>query len=258
MGSRRIKLFVVLVLVCTCGAVAATLASGEYAVTNGSFEDSTSMAGSGWQEYPEDDVITISTDSSQAYYGTNSAVIYRNGSDITLYNNITVVDAGNEGPHVGETVEAGVWVMFDTVAAGNAEQLVLEVKSFGTGGPATLTVSSDIQSKQADKWYYVLAASGDAIPSGAEVIQIAITSHVNGTVYVDFAQAGLEGSITGNPSKLALAEYHTWFGVPDYLPDSRRYTDPDYDGFSSYDPSGWEHWEWHWDSQSESNHDPAF
>jgi hypothetical protein len=264
MASRRFGLSVVCVIlmtfVCTCGAVAATLASGEYAVTNGSFEDGTSMPVDGWRVWMSPNSINVNTDSSQAYYGTNSASMCRETGDIILYQDITVVDAGNDGPHAGETAEAGAWIMFSPTAAGNSGQIVLEVKYVIGETVSTMATSSDIDSREAGKWYYLMTESStaSAIPASADAIQISITSHVNGTVYVDFVQAGLVGSITGNPSKLALAEYHTWFGVPDYLPDSRRYTDPDYDGFSSYDPSGWEHWEWHWDSQSEYNNDPGF
>jgi|GEM_PF-2804692 len=268
MANKMIKLMLLMlgaISIGVCGANGARPAVGEYLVTNGSFEDANSFAASGWlawtESVPGTFSNTINTDMSKAYYGKNSLVIYRNSTNNSgcsiVYQELDVVLSGN-GPKAGEKPEAGIWVMFDSAAAGDDGQIVLEIKSIVNGTITTMASSVYIANKQAGKWYYLMANSTVAIPADADKVQIAIISWLDGAVYVDTAQAGSAGSITGNPSKLALAEYHTWYGIPSYIPDWRRYSDIDYDFYDGYDTYGWKHWFWEWEPDGGYNNDPAF
>ncbi|HBG27510.1 MAG: hypothetical protein A2Y10_02955 [Planctomycetes bacterium GWF2_41_51] len=268
MSNTKIKsvvLFLAVIMVLSGTPLnAARLAEGEYAIVNGSFENSNSFDTAGWASWLGDaeNTITINTDPNKSYYGNNSAKLYSNAFNTVIFQEINVVSSG-EGPKVGDAVEGGVWVMFDSEAASDVNgQVLLQVKYVVGSTPTVITTSADIQNKQANKWYYLLTetdelSNGRQIPAGAEKIQIVIDSRVLGTVYVDFAQCGKIGSITGNPSKLAIVEYQTWFGEPDYLPDWRRFTDVNYTGFTDYNNHHWKHWDWGWIPDEGYNSDPG-
>jgi len=151
--------------------------------------------------------------------------------------------------------------MFGSDTAGNQGLVSIEVKSIVNGSLSTIA-SAEIDRRDPNMWYYLLteAATASAIPANASAIQITICSNINGTVYVDFAQIGKVSSFTGNPSKLAIVEYQSWFKVPDFIPDARRFTENGYDGFSSenYDVHDWAHWQWGWVPDGGYNSDPAF
>ncbi|MEN6383668.1 MAG: hypothetical protein ABFD79_00560 [Phycisphaerales bacterium] len=258
-----ILFFIFLSLFIIPRAQAARLANGEYAVVNGSFEDSNSFDSSGWMNWlgSNGNTTTIINDSNFAYYKNKSMALHRDASNTVVFQNI---EFSTGGPQKGDAVEAGAWVMFDSEAAADtSEQVVIQVKYVIGTTPTSITTSATIANKQAGKWFYILTSSDDLgngkiIPENAERIQVVVDSWISGTVYVDFVQCGQTSSISGNPSKLALAEYHTWFGVPGYLPNPRKYTDPNYTGFASYDPGAWKHWEWHWPVDGGYNSDPAF
>lgn len=268
MSNTQIKsviLFFAVIIVLSTPLNAARLAEGEYAVWNGSFENSDSFETAGWAAYlgnPQN-TITINTDSTKSYYGKNSVKLYTDAVNTVIFQEINVVGPTEAGPKIGDSVEGGVWIMFDSEAANDVNgQVLLQVKYVVGSTPYVITSSADIQNKQANKWYYLLTDTNEVngtrqIPAGAEKIQIVIDSRVLGTVYVDFAQCGKVGSITGNPSKLAMVEYQTWFGEPNYLPDWRRFTDANYAGFADYNNHHWKHWDWGWVPDEGYNSDPG-
>jgi hypothetical protein len=264
--SKSMLVFWLIIFFLLPSASADNLSVGEYPVTNVSFEDTNSLTGSGWYEWTSDSygTVEISTDSSKAYYGDNSIALYRDPAEdrgnSVVFQEISLA----EDPNAGDVVEGGVWVMLDGDAASDSGGNVVVSVKYVVGSTATpITKSVGISNKTANQWYYILTetdelGNGRQIPSNAEKVQIAVDSWSKGTVYVDFAQMGLVGSITGNPSKLAIAEYHSWFSEPNYLPDPRRFTDPNYTGFADYNQHNWKHWEWGWQPDGGYNNDPGF
>lgn len=257
---KSLALFTFVIITAVSQGFAVNLAQGEYSVVNGSFEDSNSFAQSNWLPYigGAGGTITVNTDPNKSYYGRKSIALYRQSGDTVAFQEINLVTSGN-GPRRGDLVEGGAWVMLDSTAASDPTgQVVVQMKYVIGSTPYVITGSANIQNKQANKWYYLLTyAANPVIPQNAEKIQIVVDSWLNGTVYVDFAQCGKVGSITGNPSKLAMAEYQTWFAEPNYLPDWRRFTDTTYTGFADYNVHNWQHWQWGWQPDAGYNSDPG-
>ena len=121
------------------------------------------------------------------------------------------IGSGAKDPKVGDSAEAGAWVKIDSSTVFGS--FALKLISVNSSQQEILLAQNNSLSSSSPKnqWVYIKTPVA-TIPTGTVKIRIRLESSVYGDMFVDFVQAGVAGSINGNPEKYAIGEFHPWYG----------------------------------------------
>ena len=214
-----------------------------YNLKDGGFEDGGFEDGSFESNWSFKGNVSVSDEKS--YYGKNSLkLINSNNTSASIWQTVNTGD-GDE-PKAGKAVEAGVWLYIDGGANMTGKYFTVLAEGFDiNGNKITLAQSQPLSSDTPkNQWLWIKASSvkenetENTISEAMTYIQVAVDTNIEGTVYIDFVQAGEINALNGNPKKMAFFAYQPWYGNPVDNGDAR-----------------WYNWAWS-GGPSGMNHDP--
>lgn len=179
----------------------------QYTILNHDFEE-TSLTG--WGTWGP-----VALDVSNGYYGNQGVQMITNSA---MWASVPA-NAGPGSPQGGEKAEGGVWAYFNVDLSSMAVDdfyILLESEDLNTGVKTQIAKSRDITLYEIEngKWIYFKTEPTGAgeVLGDAEFLTLSISNSLHGNVVVDFVQAGVEGSVNGNPERFTIGEFHQWYG----------------------------------------------
>jgi hypothetical protein len=154
------------------------------------------------------------------------------------------VDASAETPSPGQRPEAGVWVVLQAPAGGNAQarfELRLESQDPASGRWLPLAEGRlALDARDAERWRFLQTqaigpGAGHTIPVTARRMRLVVSKSGSAAARLDFVQAAPRGRVDGLPPRLALAAYAGWYRSP---------LSSESTGLGNNPKERWQNWAW--------------